>query len=264
MKIAVSGITGKMGKTLCSLIIQDPIAELASGLVRSSSGLEGVDIGEYCGFDKNNILATANIDEFVKSADGIIDFSSPSLSLILAQKCAQYKKVLVCGTTGFLDNEKKQFSSFSKDIPIIWSANMSLGVNLLINIVEKVAGILRDDFDAEIIEMHHNKKIDAPSGTALALGSAIADGRNIDLQKNAIMSRFGKDAKRQKGEIGFATIRAGDIIGEHQVIFASEGERIELSHKASNREIFAKGAIRACIWGSAKEAGFYSMRDVLN
>lgn len=264
MKIAVSGISGKMGKIIASLIIQDSIAELASGLVRSSSGLVSHDLGELLGFEKNHILATANLDEFVNCADAVIDFSSPALSLQLAEKCAQHQKVLVCGTTGFSEEEKQKFASFASQIPIIWSANMSLGVNLLMNLVEKTANILRDDFDIEIVEMHHNRKVDAPSGTALALGSAASKGRGIDLQKNAVMARMGKDAKRQKGEIGFATIRGGDVIGDHNVIFAGDGERLELAHKASNRDIFAKGAIRACIWGTAQKPGFYSMRDVLD
>ncbi|NBX52822.1 MAG: 4-hydroxy-tetrahydrodipicolinate reductase [Proteobacteria bacterium] len=264
MKIAVSGISGKMGRTIASLIIQDSIAELSSGLVRSSSGLEGLDLGEFLGFEKNHIFATSNLDEFVQSADAVIDFSSPALSLEIAKKCAQYKKVLVCGTTGFLDEEKQKFASYAQETPIIWSSNMSLGVNLLMNLVEKVAGILRDDFDVEILEMHHNKKIDAPSGTALSLGSAVAKGRNVDIKNSGVMARVGKEAKRNKGEIGFATLRGGDVIGDHTVIFAGEGERLELAHKASSREIFAKGAIRACIWGSAQKSGFYSMRDVLN
>ena len=263
MKIAVTGIGGKMGRVIGSLVIKNEIAELSSGLVRSSSGLEGLDLGEFLGFDKNNILITANIDEFVKSCDAVIDFSSPSLSLEIAEKCAKYKKTLVCGTTGFLEEEKQKFSNFANETVIIWSANMALGVNLLMNLVQKVAEILHDDFDVEILEMHHNKKIDAPSGTALSLGSAVAKGRGIELKQNAIMARVGKEEKRQKGEIGFATLRGGDVIGDHTVIFAGEGERIELAHKASNRDIFAKGAIRACIWGSAKKAGFYSMRDVL-
>ena len=264
MKIAVTGIGGKMGRVIGSLIVKDEIAELSSGLVRASSGLEGLDLGEFLGFEKNNILITSNIDEFVKSCDAVIDFSAPSLSLEIAEKCAKYKKVLVCGTTGFLDEEKQKFSNFANETVIIWSSNMALGVNLLMNLVEKVAEILHDDFDVEILEMHHNKKIDAPSGTALSLGSAVAKGRGIELKQNAIMARVGKEEKRDKGEIGFATLRGGDVIGDHIVIFAGEGERIELAHKASNRDIFAKGAIRACFWGSAQKAGFYSMRDVLN
>jgi 4-hydroxy-tetrahydrodipicolinate reductase len=170
---------------------------------------------------------------------------------------------LVCGTTGFSEAEKQQFASYSAKAVIIWSSNMSLGVNLLMNLVEKVAGILHDDFDVEIVEMHHKNKVDAPSGTALSLGAAVAKGRGVDLQAVGKSTRSGKEAKREKGEIGFASLRGGDVIGDHSVIFAGDGERIELTHKASNRDIFAKGAIRAAIWGSAKQPGFYSMRDVL-
>ena len=263
MKIGVSAITGRMGRTIASLVLQDPITELTSALIRSGSGVEGEDLGEFLGFEKSGKKTTSNLDQFIQSSDAIIDFSSPSLSLQIAEKCAEFKKILVCGTTGFSDAEKQKFSSFAKDTVIIWSSNMSLGVNLLMNLTEKVAGILHDDFDVEIVEMHHKNKVDAPSGTALSLGSAVAKGRGVDLQNVGKMARFGKDAKRQKGEIGFFAIRGGDVIGDHTVIFAGEGERIELTHKASNRDIFAKGAIRAAIWGSAKEAGFYSMRDVL-
>ncbi len=264
MKIAVTGINGKMGGTIASLIMQDSIAEISSGLVRSSSGLENHDLGEFLGFEKNNINITSKIDDFITSGDAVIDFSSPSLSIEIAKKCAEYKKVLVCGTTGFSEKEKHQFSSYAEQTVIIWSSNMSLGVNLLMNLAEKTAEILHENFDIEILEMHHNKKIDAPSGTALSLGLAVAKARGIKLEEKAIMNRVGKDSKRNKGEIGFATLRGGDVIGDHTVIFAGDGERIELSHKASNRDIFAKGAIRAAIWGSAQKPGFYSMRDVLS
>lgn len=264
MKIGVTGITGRMGRTIASMVLQDTVTELSSALVRESGGQENQDLGEFLGFEKNNAKMVSNIDQFIQSCDAIIDFSSPALSLEIAAKCAQFKKVLVCGTTGFSDAEKQKFASYSKDIAIIWSSNMSLGVNLLMNLAEKVAGILHDDFDVEIVEMHHKNKVDAPSGTALSLGAAVAKGRGVDLKTVGKTTRSGKDAKREKGEIGFAALRGGDVIGDHSVIFAGEGERIELTHKASNRDIYAKGAIRAAIWGTAKQPGFYSMRDVLN
>ncbi|MBM5781923.1 MAG: 4-hydroxy-tetrahydrodipicolinate reductase, partial [Pelagibacterales bacterium] len=250
MKIGVTGITGRMGSTIATIVLQDSLVELSIALARSNSDQDGEDLGEFLGFEKSGAKITTNIDNFVESCDAIIDFSSPALSLEIAKKCAISKKVLVCGTTGFSENEKQVFSSYSKDTVIIWSSNMSLGVNLLMNLVEKVASILHDDFDVEIVEMHHKNKIDAPSGTALSLGAAVAKGRNVDLQKVANMARFGKDAKRIKGEVGFATLRGGDVIGDHTVVFAGEGERVELTHKASNRDVFAKGAIRAAIWGS--------------
>lgn len=261
MKIGVTGITGRMGRSIAGLVLQDAVAELASAFSRKNSG---EDVGEFLGFGKTSARTISDLDSFVKTCDAVIDFSSPALSLEVAKKCAEHKKVLVCGTTGFSENEKKQFASHAKNTVIIWSANMSLGVNLLMNLSEKVAQILHDDFDVEIIEMHHKDKVDAPSGTALSLGASVAQGRGIDLQKNAVMARMGKNVKRNKGEIGFATLRGGDVIGDHTVVFAGDGERVELTHKASNRDIFAKGAIRAAIWGSAKQPGFYSMRDVLS
>ncbi len=263
MKIGITGITGKMGRTIAALVLQDSIAELASALVRKNSGYEGSDLGEFLGFEKSGTKMTSDLDQFVQNCEAIIDFSSPVLSLEVAEKCAQYKKVLVCGTTGFSDAEKQKFAANSKDAVIIWSSNMSLGVNLLMNLVEKVANVLHEDFDVEIVEMHHRNKVDSPSGTALSLGAAVAQGRGVDLKKVGNMARAGSKVKRESGEIGFAALRGGDVIGDHSVIFAGEGERVELTHKASNRDIFAKGAIRAAIWGSAKSAGFYSMRDVL-
>lgn len=264
MKIGVTGITGRMGRTIATLVLQEVLVELSAGLVREDGGLVGSDLGEFLGFEKSGVKLTSNIDQFVQSCDAIIDFSSPALSLTMAAKCAENKKVLICGTTGFSEDEKQKFAAYASSTVIVWSSNMSLGVNLLMNLAEKVASILHDDFDIEIVEMHHKNKIDAPSGTALSLGAAVAKGRGIDLQKSAVMARVGKEAARQKGEIGFATLRGGDVVGDHSVIFAGDGERIELTHKASNRDIFAKGAIRAAIWGSAKNPGFYSMRDVLN
>ena len=264
MKIGITGITGRMGRTIASLVLQDSVVELSSALVRKGQGHESDDLGEFLGFEPNGGKMISDLDQFLQSCDAIIDFSAPALSLEIAAKCAEHKKVLICGTTGFSESEKQQFAANASQTVIVWSSNMSLGVNLLMNLAEKVASILHDDFDVEIVEMHHKNKVDAPSGTALSLGAAVAQGRNIDLQKSAVMARVGKDAKRNKSEIGFATLRGGDVIGDHSVIFAGDGERVELTHKASSRDIFAKGAIRAAIWGSAKTPGFYSMRDVLN
>ncbi len=264
MKIGVSGITGKMGKAVIQEIINNEFLELSSGLVRANSGLEGKDIGELVSLDRIGIFSTDKINEFVLNCDAIIDFSSPALSLELAECCAAAQKVFVCGTTGLNESEKNQLTKLAQKTVIIWSANMSIGVNLLLNLIEKASSVLHEDYDVEIVEMHHNQKLDSPSGTALLLGSAVASGRNVVLQEVANMSRFGIKAKRKKGEIGFAALRGGDVIGDHSVIFAGNGERIEFSHKSSNRDIFAKGAVRAAIWGSGKKAGFYSIRDVLN
>jgi 4-hydroxy-tetrahydrodipicolinate reductase len=264
MKIGVTGVTGKMSRTIGRLIVEDTLVDLSCGLTRKGGANEGEDFAEFLGYSKSGTKIISDLDQFVKDSDAIIDFSSPALSLEIAKKCAQYGKILVCGTTGFSDEEKQQFAANAEKCVIIWSSNMSLGVNLLMNLAEKVANILHDDFDVEIVEMHHRNKVDAPSGTALSLGAAVAKGRGVDLKEVGQMARVGQNNPRQKGEIGFATLRGGDVIGDHSVIFAGEGERVELTHKASNRDVFAKGAIRAAIWGSAKENGFYSMRDVLN
>lgn len=263
MKIGVCGITGKMGKIIAKLVAESEILELAAGLVKKDSGFENIDLGEFLGIAKNQNTTTSNIDWFVQNCDCIIDFSLPQLSMEIAKKCAENNKILICGTTGFSENEKEQLANYGEKTVIVWSANMSLGVNLLSNLIEKAASTLHDDFDIEIVEMHHNRKIDAPSGTALLLGAAAAKGRGVNLQESGVMNRFGNDSKRKKGEIGFASLRGGDVVGDHTVIFAGDGERIELTHKAQNRDIFAKGAIRAAIWASAQKPGFYSMRDVL-
>lgn len=263
MKIGVTGIKGKMGRAIANLVLQDPITELKSALVRKGDSLVGDDLGEFLGFTKSNTKITDDVEEFVKNCDAIIDFSSPALSLLVADMCGKNKKVIVSGTTGFTEKEKQTFLSNSTVTPVIWSSNMSLGVNLLFNLVEEVSNILHDDFDAEIIEMHHNNKIDSPSGTALSLGAAIAKGRGVNLEEYAKTGRVGKSVKRKRGEIGFSSIRAGNIVGDHKVMFVGDGEIIELSHKALDRDIFAKGAVRAAIWGSVQRPGMYSMRDVL-
>lgn len=264
MKIGITGITGRMGKTIGNLVLSDPIAELTSGYVRKGNNFDGMDIGEFFQVEKTGNIITSDLDEFFKNCSAVIDFSSPALSLEVAKKAAQYNKILVCGTTGFSEEEKLQLSNYAKNCVIIWSSNMSVGVNLLFNLVEKVAAVLREDYDIEIVEMHHKDKVDAPSGTALSLGVAAAVGRGVDFQEKAKLHRSGVNEKRQKGEIGFASLRGGDVIGDHTVIFAGNGERIELTHKASNRSVFASGAIRAAIWGSNQKPGFYLMKEVLS
>ncbi len=263
MKIGITGISGRMGKEIAKLVDQDPIAQLTSGFVRQGNNFDQMDLGEFLGKEKNNRKITSDIDEFFRNCDAIIDFSSPALSLKCAEKSALNNKVLICGTTGFSDEEKQKLVEYSKNCVIIWSSNMSIGVNLLMGLVQKVSSILREDYDAEIVEMHHKNKVDSPSGTALSLGAAIAAGRNLDLKEVANFARNGVNNPRKKGEIGFATLRGGDVIGDHSVIFAGEGERIELTHKATSRMVFALGAVRAAIWGSNQKSGFYTMKDVL-
>ncbi len=264
MKIGITGITGKMGRTIAKLVDEDSIAQLTTGLVRQGNGFDKADIGEFLGKEPSGFAITSNIDEFFANCDAVIDFSSPALSLQCAQKAAQTSKILVCGTTGFSDEEKQYLTNCAKSCVIIWSSNMSIGVNLLMSLTEKVASILRDDYDIEIVEMHHREKVDSPSGTALSLGAAAAKGRSVDLKEAGQMSRSGPNSKRNRGEIGFAALRGGDVVGDHTVIFAGNGERVELTHKASSRDVFASGAVRAAIWGSNQKPGFYLMKDVLS
>lgn len=263
MKIGVTGISGRMGKVIAEMVLADPIAELTAGFVRKGNNFDGLDLGEFLGQEKNGFKITSDLDHFVKSCEAIIDFSSPAFSLECAKKAIEHNKIFVCGTTGFSEAEKQQLAEYSKQCVIIWSSNMSVGVNVLFGLAEKVAAILRDDYDVEIVEMHHRNKVDAPSGTALSLGAAVAKGRGVDLKEVANMGRNGGNSPRKKGEIGFASLRGGDVIGDHTVVFAAEGERVELTHKATNRNVFASGAIRAAIWGSGQKAGFYLMKDVL-
>ena len=212
---------------------------------------------------KIDTIITNNLEDCFEKSDVIIDFSSPELTLLCAKLASVYGKTLVSGTTGFTLEQKQKLRDYSSDAVIIWSSNMSIGVNLLLTLSEKVANILHDDYDIEILEAHHRNKVDAPSGTALCLGEAVAKGRGLDFGKVLRRTRDGIIGKRNKEEIGFASLRGGDVIGDHSVIFCGDGERVELTHKASNRIIYAKGAIRAAIWSKDQKNGFYSMRDVL-
>ena len=263
MKIGIIGITGRMGQFVAKTILANDLNDIAFGLVRLGSKLVGEDIGKIIGEKDLGIKATDNLEELVKNSDVIIDFSNPDLTLQIASLSSKYSKILVSGTTGLSDDQKIQLKNYAKHCVIVWSANMSIGINLLLNLSEQVARILHSDYDVEILEMHHRNKVDAPSGTALSLGEAVAKGRNLTFGEVCRKTRDGIVGKRSDDEIGFCSLRGGDVIGDHFVIFAGNGERIELVHKASNRDIYAVGAIRAAIWAEGKANGFYTMQDVL-
>ncbi|MFT6105997.1 MAG: 4-hydroxy-tetrahydrodipicolinate reductase [Rickettsiales bacterium] len=263
MKIGIIGISGRMGKSVAKATLKNDLNDISSGLVRMGSDLVGKDIGKIINDEYLGVNATDNLEELVKDSEVIIDFSKPELSLQLAQLVEKYQKTMVCGTTGFSENEKDTLKNHAKNCLIIWSSNMSIGVNLLMNLAEQVARTLHSDYDAEIFEMHHRDKVDAPSGTALSLGEAVAKGRGLNFGEVSRRSRDGIIGKRVENEIGFSALRGGDVIGDHSVIFAGSGERIELTHKASNRDIYATGALRAAIWSKGKPQGFYTMQDVL-
>lgn len=264
MKLVVVGAGGRMGQSLIAAINAIDGAVVSGATERPGSELIGQDIGLLAGVGSNGILITDDAKLALQGADGIVDFTVPAASCAFAEVAAAAGIVHVIGTTGCTDEDDAKIKSFSNKATIVKSGNMSLGVNLLAVLVEQAAKALdAGDFDIEVLEMHHKRKVDAPSGTALLLGEAAARGRDIDLSQNSVRSRDGITGAREDGTIGFATLRGGSVIGEHSVIFAGDGERIELSHIAQDRSLFAKGAIKAALWARNKPHGYYSMRDVL-
>jgi len=265
LKIVVTGASGRMGAANIKAVLKAKNMVLHGAIDRKESAAIGKDIGLEAGVSPLDIMIADDVENAVKGADAIIDFSVPSASIKIAKLAAKAGLIHVIGTTGFTKEEETQLHIAAKNgARIIKSGNMSLGVNILAALVEKTAKILADDFDIEIVEMHHRHKIDAPSGTALLLGEAAAKGRKIDLAENSTRSRDGIIGERETGTIGFATLRGGSVVGEHSVIFAGASERIELTHKAEDRGLFANGAIKAVSWAKDKKQGLYSMADVLN
>lgn len=262
MNIAITGCSGRMGRE----VIKSALAlghRIVGGSVSPASIALGKDLGILTGGEKIGVLAVDNLAAACAQAEVVIDFSRPEITLELAALAAAEGRVLVTGTTGLTPAQQAVLEGYARHTAIVQSFNMSLGVNLLAALVEKVAATLEADFDIEILEMHHRQKVDAPSGTALLLGEAAAHGRKVNLAEVARGSREGVTGLRPTGEIGFAVLRGGDVVGDHSVIFAGPGERISLSHQSSSRAIYAQGAIRAAHWAQGKSAGLYSMRDVL-
>ena len=265
LKIGISGCSGKMGKTLIKLISEHQECNISGGLEAENNPDLGKNLGKLINSDNINAIVTSDRKLFFETCDIIIDFSTPDSTVENLKFGKKFGKGLVIGTTGLSQEIEKKIEIAAKDIPIVYSANMSIGINILMELTKKLSSILNnEDFDVEILEMHHKHKVDAPSGTALALGKAAANGRNIDLLKHSEIVRDGINAKRKIGNIGFATLRGGSVTGEHSVFFASDHEIIELKHKAENRSLFAAGALNAAIWLSKKSNGLYSMKDVLN
>ncbi|MDR3290153.1 MAG: 4-hydroxy-tetrahydrodipicolinate reductase [Rickettsiales bacterium] len=264
MKVGITGVDGRMGQALIKEVIANKNLEIGGGLAGLNDVGLNEDIGTFIG-EKNKvgILITNDLEKLFDDCDVVIDFTTPIVSLKCAEIAARKGKKLIIGTTGLTDEDKKQLKEYSKTAAIVQSGNMSIGVNLLLNVIENVAGILGSDYDAEIIEMHHRNKKDAPSGTALMLGEAIASGKKLDFNRAKKLSREGIVGVRAVDEIGFATLRGGSVVGDHSVIFAGTDEVIEFTHKAGSRQIFVNGAIKAAIWIKDKTSGIYSMREVL-
>jgi 4-hydroxy-tetrahydrodipicolinate reductase len=264
MRLVVVGAGGRMGQALIRAISEAPDAVLAGAVERSGSGALGRDAGELAGLGTLNIALTDDPLPVFAQADGVLDFTSPSATVAFAGYAAQAHIAHVIGTTGCSSEDDAKILAAARHATIVKSGNMSLGVNLLAALVEQAARALpAADFDIEVLEMHHRHKVDAPSGTALLLGQAAAQGREIDLNENSVRSRDGHTGAREAGSIGFATLRGGSVVGEHSVILAGAGERITLSHMAEDRSIFARGAVRAALWARGRKSGLYSMRDVL-
>ncbi len=264
MKLVVLGAAGRMGRTLVTVIAETEGAVLSGAVEREGSEAIGQDAGLLADIGTSGVLITDDIDAALAGADGIIDFTAPAASVAMAERAAGGPLVHVVGTTGCSPDQDAAIAASAERTPIVKSGNMSLGVNLLAGLVEKAARALGPDaFDIEILEMHHKHKVDAPSGTALLLGEAAAKGRGISLADNSVRVRDGHTGPRPEGTIGFATLRGGSVTGEHSVILAGEGERIEISHLATDRAIFARGAVRAALWAKDRAPGLYTMADVL-
>jgi 4-hydroxy-tetrahydrodipicolinate reductase len=263
MKIAIAGASGRMGRVLTRIVHETKGLEIAGGIESKGSPSVGADMGELAGVGRLDVRITDDPLPLFTRIDGLIDFTVPQATLALAELSAQARIVHVIGTTGIDKAGDDKIKAAARHARIVKSGNMSLGVNLLAALVRKVAQSLKDDFDIEILEMHHKHKIDAPSGTALLLGQAAAEGRGIDLSKSSVRSRDGHTGARPQGHVGFATLRGGSVVGEHTVMFSGPDERIELVHRAASRDIFARGAVRAALWAKDKKPGLYSMVDVL-
>jgi 4-hydroxy-tetrahydrodipicolinate reductase len=263
MRLVIAGAGGRMGRTLVKAIADSKEFTLAGALEDARSPLIGWDSGTLAGLPENGIKLAADAGPLLAKADGIIDFTAPVATVTFAALAAAARKVHIIGTTGLSAADEAKIKDGARNAVIVKSGNMSLGVNLLAALTRRVAKTLDKSFDIEILEMHHNQKVDAPSGTALMLGRAAAEGRGIDLDRNSVRSRDGNTGARHAGDIGFANLRGGSVVGEHSVIFAGPAERIELTHKAEDRMIFARGALHAALWARNQKPGLYSMMDVL-
>lgn len=262
-RIIIVGAGGRMGRMLLRVASETPGAELAAGLDRPGAADLDRDLGILAGVGGLGIRLTDDPAAAFAAGEVAIDFTQPAATAEHAAQAAEHGIAYVIGTTGLTPEQHATIEAAARRIPIVLAPNMSLGVTLLTSLVEEVARRLNERFDIEVLEMHHRQKVDAPSGTALALGQAAAAGRGQPLEELWVKARDGITGPRPSGSIGFATLRGGDVVGDHTVIFAGQGERIELTHRASSRELFAHGALRAALWAKGRPPGLYSMKDVL-
>ena len=262
-KIAIAGAAGRMGRILIEAVQLNDEAQLTVAIDRPDSSLIGADAGELVGLGKIGVAITGDLASVINDFDVLIDFTAPSATVANAALCAKHGKAMVVGTTGFDESQKAQFDASIQAIAAVVASNYSTGVNLCFKLLDIAARVLGEASDIEIYEAHHRHKVDAPSGTALSMGEVIADALGRDLKKVAVYGREGQTGARDKNTIGFATVRGGDVVGDHTVSFLADGERVEITHKASSRMAFASGAVRAAVWSAVQKPGLYDMQDVL-
>jgi 4-hydroxy-tetrahydrodipicolinate reductase len=263
LRIGVLGCAGRMGRTLMRLVTDTPGCVLAGGLERPRHEAIGADLGVLIGRKPSGLVVSDDIQGLFEAADAVLDFTAPAASVAHAGHAAQAGVAHIIGTTGFSAEQDTAIAEAAKRVPIVKSGNMSLGVTLLAELTRRVAAALDDEYDIEIAEMHHRHKVDAPSGTALLLGRAAAEGRGVAFDAMADRGRDGHTGPRERGRIGFAVLRGGDVVGDHGVLFAADGETVELRHRATDRGIFARGAVKAALWTRGRPPGLYGMADVL-
>jgi 4-hydroxy-tetrahydrodipicolinate reductase len=263
MRIAVLGAAGRMGQALTRVLVETPGCTVAGGIEAKGSPFVGRDVGEMAGLEPVGVAITDDPLPVFAHVDGVLDFTTPASTVAFAALSAQARIVHVIGTTGLSPADEAKIEAAARHATIVKAGNMSQGVNLLAVLTAEVARALGPDFDIEILELHHRHKRDAPSGTSLMLGAAAAKGRAVSLEERGVRSRDGDTGPRREGDIGFASLRGGDVVGEHRVIFAGPGERIELAHIATDRGIFARGAVKAAVWARGRDPGLYAMQDVL-
>ncbi len=261
--ILITGAAGRMGRNLITAVYEAEGGNLTAATERRGSSMIGVDAGELAGLEKNNVALIDDINNALDQFDVCIDFTAPAVTIENIKACRSAGRKMVIGTTGFTDDQKQMIQDAAQDIAIVFAPNMSVGVNLTFKLLDIAARVLGDSVDIEVIEAHHRHKVDAPSGTALRMGEVVADALGRDLKDCAVYGREGQTGERDRQTIGFETIRAGDIVGEHTVMFADIGERVEITHKASSRMTFANGAVRAAQWLNDHDKGLFDMQDVL-
>lgn len=263
VKVAVSGAGGRMGTSILKVLSKDPEIDIVGATETAGHHLLGCDLGVIVSSTDTDIKVTQDMDSAFRNAEVVIDFTTPASTLAAAKLCNTQNKSMVVGTTGFSREESKKLKQMAEKIPIVISPNMSIGVNLAFEISNFLATRLGDEFDVEIVETHHKDKVDAPSGTAVALAKSVAQGLGVDPDTHVRFERQGNIGKRKKGEIGVQTLRGGDVVGDHTIMFLGRGERLEITHRALSRENFSRGVLRAARWIAGKKPGVYSMKDVL-